>query len=107
MSRRICRIEGGVQRSIFSLIAAIAIVSVAAGKEEELEETSASDQGTLMAGAEMVRPNLDEKGAAQLARRLWGVSGKSIVRLNGYDDKNFWIRVSHCSTGSASVTAFL
>ncbi|CAB3225684.1 unnamed protein product [Arctia plantaginis] len=46
--------------------------------------------GTLEPGT-VIRPTIDEEGVKLLVERLYGISALELVKLNGYDDKNYKI----------------
>jgi hypothetical protein len=41
-----------------------------------------------------IRPHLSQEVAMRLVQRLYGLNDIAIVELNGYDDKNYHVKVS-------------
>jgi hypothetical protein len=41
-----------------------------------------------------IRPHLSQQMAMKLVQRLYGLKDIAIVELNGYDDKNYHVKVS-------------
>uniref|UniRef100_A0A1B6KNZ1 Hydroxylysine kinase n=1 Tax=Graphocephala atropunctata TaxID=36148 RepID=A0A1B6KNZ1_9HEMI len=47
---------------------------------------------------EQIKPQIDLQGAVQLAERLYGISVEAARELDGYDDKNYHLKVTNPPT---------
>jgi hypothetical protein len=60
-----------------------------------LRTSSLQAGGTVMLHpGQHIRPHLSQQMATKLVQRLYGLRDIEIVELNGYDDKNYHVKVS-------------